>query len=694
MRAERRRPEPHVAHELPGRVRFVFPSPRLTRGREAGIRKALDEVTSVRRYRVNPSARSATVEFEPGSIDAEALRRVIAEAQDVDPSSLQAASRNHHSHVPAMLSIAAGSVLAMAGQPLAIPFIAAGAAPIFGRAARRLTGERKIGVDALDAAAFAIAIGSGQVVTGAFMAALIEGGEWMRDLTASRSKRALGALMSHQDAPCWKVKGRTVVRARTGDISAGDIVAVGPGDRIPVDGDVLSGEATVDERLLTGEPTPVVRNEGASVYAMTVVGEGSLHVVASGPASESRAGRIMAFLESAPIGETRMADHARLIADRLVMPVLGLAAGAYLLTGNASRAASILIFDLATGIRVAAPTTMLAALIGAAREGVLIKGAAAIEKLARVDTIVFDKTGTLTIGEPAVVDVRALNGLKPAQVLGIAAAADRGINHPLAAALLAEAKLRGAQPPDRTDFKYHVGLGVEGTFRGGRKYLVGNRRFMAARGLRAPERPHGNGAVSEVFVSSPEECLGAIYLRDQARSEASGVVDQMRQLGVKRVVVLTGDTNSAAEGMAESLGIGEWRARVSPEDKADFVRQLKADGHVVAMVGDGINDSLAFTLADVPVAMGAGADVARDRASVVLLENRLELLPVAIHRAREALGIMNQNFGLIAAPNAMGLGAAVVANMNPAVAALISNGSAVAAAANGLRPLVRERPKR
>jgi P-type Cu2+ transporter len=699
MPTRRRGPHgPAIAHRAPGRVRFLFGRGELTAERVAGIRRALGSRPEVTRFRINPAAYSVVVDFDPAVISVGRLRRIVADAPDAQAGENGDAPRGRSSHVPALVSIAAGGLLAMAGQPLALPLLAAGASPIFGRAARRLIDKRKVGVDALDAAALTLTIGTGQVVTAAVMAGLVEAGEWMRDLTAARSRRALGALMLHETATCLRVAPGRRARIRVLDVRARDEIALGPGDRIPVDGDVVKGVATVDERLLTGEPMPVTKEAGSQVFAMTVVTDGEIRVRAAGRASESRAGRIMAFLEAAPIGDTRMADHARRFADRFVLPVMGLAAGAYLLTGSASRAASILIFDLATGIRVAAPTTMLAALIGAARDGVLIKGASAIERLAHVDTIVFDKTGTLTVGEPQVVDVQTFNGLPPRDLVAIAAAADEGVNHPLATALVAEARRLGVEPPRRTSFRYHVGRGVEAMFGGGRKFLVGNRDFMTAMRLPVPEdadRP----AVSEVFVATPDECLGAVYFRDTARADAAGIMRDLRGLGIDRVVMLSGDTNASAARMAADLGITEWRGRFSPHAKAEFVKQLQAEGRVVAMVGDGVNDSMAFALADVPIAMGEGADVARATAQVVLLENRLELLPVAVRRAREALRILNQNFGLIAAPNAVGLGGALITSMNPAIAALLNNGSAVAAAANGLRPMLpsarktaRERP--
>ncbi|HEY1456709.1 MAG TPA: HAD-IC family P-type ATPase, partial [Candidatus Dormibacteraeota bacterium] len=413
----------------------------------------------------------------------------------------------------------------------------------------------------------------------------------------------------------------------------------------------------------------------------------------TGKASDSRAGRIMTFLERAPIGETRMADHARRVADRFVLPVMGAAAVVYALTGNPSRAAAVLIFDLASGIRVAAPTTMLASLVASAREGILFKGAAAMEKLAAIDTVIFDNTGTLTIGRPAVAGIATFNGMSENELLAVAAGADHGLNHPLATALTAEAQRRGLEVPRRVKTRYHIGLGVEAQLAGGEHFLVGNRAFLQRHGVAMPEGMNGHG-LSEVIIASRGRCFGAIVFTDEARPEAAGTIDELRRRGVERIVLLSGDSENPTRLVADHLEIPEWAARMSPEKKADFVRKLKAEGRRVAVVGDGVNDSVALSLADLSIAMGNGTDVARATSEVVLLDDRLELLPRAIDRSRDSLRLMNENIVLIAAPNALGLGGAVVGGMNPAVAALLSNGSAVVAAANGLRPLLKRHARR
>lgn len=675
-----------VVHRLPNRTRVRLPRECFDEQRMAGIAEAL-RVPGVVSLKFSAEARSLTVRHDHDLNAAEVVRLVAHASLTGTPVPIALGAAGHARH---MIPLAAGGALALLASPLAMPFLMVGTVPIFNRAFKDLR-SGKVGVDALDSIALSLTM-TGQPFTAAAMALLIEGGEWMRDLTAARSRRAIRELMGEGvDLQAWKVEGRRRVQVPVDSLRPGDVVAVYAGDRIPVDGVVDSGVATVDERMLTGEPMPVTRVKGEQVFAMTVLHEGSLKVRTSSRVDESRAGRIVKFLEDAPIGETRMADHARRFADRFVVPVMGLGGLVFLLTGSASRAASVLIFDLATGIRVAAPTTMLASLMAAARDSILIKGASAVETLAQVDAIVFDKTGTLTEGEPEIREIQSFNGMTSDQLLTLAATADEHLSHPLAEALLSAAAEKGLPLGERESRTYHIGKGVEAEIAGMGRFFVGNRKLMDQFHVRMPRQTRKVDrlpGISRMYIADEKRCLGAVLFRDPPRSEAREVVQQLRDRGVKHVVILTGDSPGATEMLAADLEVDEWHARSSPEDKADVVRALKARGFTVAVVGDGVNDSMALSLADLSIAMGEGSDIAQETSQVVLMDDDLRLLPLAIDRARQTKALMDQNLGIIAVPNAVGLAGAVMGMVNPALAALISNGSTVVAAGNGLRPLM------
>ncbi|HLH68646.1 MAG TPA: heavy metal translocating P-type ATPase [Candidatus Dormibacteraeota bacterium] len=670
-------------------MRLRLPSILLAQERRSGIARALDEEPHVQGFRFAPACRSLIVEHD-GELSTAAVIHLVLRAKPASPPA--PLPRGGRRPPRRWLALGVGGALAVAGTWVAVPFLLAAAAPIFHRALVSISRHRRLNVDALDSGALLLTMLGGHLVTAAAVIGMVEGGEWMRDVTAARSRRALGELIADREAVVTKVVGAERVPVRVADLQPGDVVVLAPGDHVPVDGFVLSGEATVDERFLTGEPLPVRRSEGDRVFAMTVVVEGELQIVAGTDVQHSRAGRIVDFLERAPIGDTRMSDHVRQIGDRFVLPVLGLGAAVLAATGSPSRTASVITFDLVTGVRVSAPTTMLASLTASARDGVLIKGAAALEALARVDAIVFDKTGTLTAGRPRIVGVHSFCGLDADDLLTIAASADHSLRHPLAVALCAEAAARGLAPVPPRERRYQVGLGVEAQLDGGATYLVGNRLLMRRHGVRlAPLPPDLDpyGDATRVWVARPPHCLGAVLMRDVQRQQARQVIDDLRARGVRHLMLLSGDGEGAARHIAESLGLDEWRARATPEGKARAVRELRRRGFRVAVIGDGINDSLAFTRADVGVAMGHGSDVASSTAQVVLIDDDLTLLPRALDRAREAVRLMRQNLAVIAAPNLLGLIVALVVPMSPAVAGVLSNGSTILAALNGLRPLHR-----
>ncbi len=678
-----------IVHETRRRVRLRLPPALLAGARRAGIARALGDEPHVLRHRFNPACRSLVVEHD-GGLSPTAVVRLVRTARPIPaftpaPGAASGAPRR-------WLALGVGGALALAGSWLAVPFLLAAGGPVFRRALTSLSRDRRLNVDVLDSGALLLTLLGGHLVTAAAVIGMVEGGEWMRDVTAARSRRALAGLIADRDAVVTRVVGADRVPTRVADLRPGDVVALAPGDHVPVDGVVRSGVATVDERFLTGEPLPVRRSRGDRVFAMTVVAEGELQVVAGTDLEHSRAGRIVDFLERAPIGDTRMSDHVRRIGDRFVLPVLGLGAAVLAATGSPSRTASVITFDLVTGVRVSAPTTMLASLTAAARDGVLIKGAAALEALAGVDAIVFDKTGTLTAGRPRIVGVHPLGDLGPDELLTIAASADHSIRHPLAVALCAEAAARGLAPAPPLERRYRVGLGVEARLDGGATYLVGNRLLMRRHGVRLASLPSHldpYGDASRVWIARPPRCLGAVLMRDVQRRRARQVVDDLRARGVRHLVLLSGDGEGAARHIADALGLDEWRARATPEGKARAVRELRRRGFRVAVIGDGINDSLAFTRADVGVAMGHGSDVASSTAQVVLIDDDLTLLPRALDRAREAVRLMRQNLAVIAAPNLLGLIVALLVPMSPAVAGVLSNGSTILAALNGLRPLHR-----
>jgi cation transport ATPase len=321
-------------------------------------------------------------------------------------------------------------------QAINLPLMLWNAYPIALRAWRVWHRESRLNVDFLDTLAVAASLAQGNPMAGAIVTWLIKLGDWIRDLTAAGSRRAIRELLEFQAKDAWVVRNGAVVSIPAAELAVGDEVVVYPGGMIPVDGEIIVGQALIDQKTITGEGLPVTRGRGETAFAATVIREGQLTVRAIRVGTDTTAGQIAHLVESAPIGDTRMQNHAERLADRLVVPELVLATGTALLSADFNRFLSLVIVDYGTGIRVAAPTAVLSSMTHAARAGIVIKSGRHLERLAEVDTVVFDKTGTLTHGAPAVLDVLTYQDhITPAHLVGLAAAAEVQLKHPVAQAL-------------------------------------------------------------------------------------------------------------------------------------------------------------------------------------------------------------------------------------------------------------------
>jgi heavy metal translocating P-type ATPase len=392
-----------------------------------------------------------------------------------------------------------------------------------------------------------------------------------------------------------------------------------------------------------------------------------------------------------------MQNHAERLADRLVVPELVLATGAAVVSADFDRFLSLVIVDYGTGIRVAAPTAVLSSMTHAARTGIIIKSGRHLERLAEIDTVVFDKTGTLTHGTPAVLDVLTYQDhITGPHLLGLAAAAETHLQHPVAEALRTKAKQLAVNIPPCDETQYRIGLGVEGQVNG--YYLhVGNERFMRQSDICVRKTESDRSALDEqghscLYIAVDGTVAGMVPYSDQIRPESRSVIEHLRAMGIRNSVMLTGDNAVVARAVGRRLGITQHFADMLPADKAEAIRELRRDGNIVAMVGDGINDSPALSYADVGIAMKHGAEVAHESAQVVLMEDSLWKLVKAVEISQGAVRLIKQNYAIVAGMNTLALALALPGGLiTPTVTALISNGSAILATLNGLRPLFRYR---
>jgi cation-transporting P-type ATPase C len=706
-----------IRHFISGRIRLHLPSLCRKRAVAEAALKWLQTQPGVKGARLNYDCASLVIEYD---VKFESMLRAmlgrlsmmsIDDLQKlVDPNKLPATA----GHTPPALRPAKprpiwrstplglptlSLLLAFSANPIIrainTPLMLWNGYPIALRAWKVWRREGRLNIDFLDTLAITASLLQGNPMAGAIVTWLIKLGDWIRDLTAAGQRKAMSELLEFQSKTAWVLREGVVTSIPASQLAIGDEVIVYPGEMIPVDGEIIDGHAMIDQKTITGEGLPVMRDKGEPVFAATVIREGQITIRAIRVGTATTAGQIAQLVESAPIGDTRMQNHAEKLADRLVLPTLALAAGTAAVTGDFNRFLSLVIVDYGTGIRVAAPTAVLASMTHAARAGIIIKSGAHMEKLTEVDTIIFDKTGTLTHGSPEVIDVISYErSITDRHLLGLAAAAETKLQHPVANALRVKAQEIGANVPYCEETKYRIGLGVEGQVNG--YYLhVGSERFMRQSGINVGAAESDRAGLDEqgyscLYVAVDGGLAGLVPFADRVRPESREVIARLHGLGIKNTVMLTGDNAVVARAVGRRLGLSRQFAEMLPADKAEVIQQFQRDGHRVAMVGDGINDSPALSFADVGIAMKHGAEVARESADVVLMEDSLWKLLKAVEISRGAVRLIHQNYAIVAGLNTLALGLALPGGLVvPEVTAIISNGSAILASLNGIRPLLR-----
>ncbi len=714
-----------VLHQLPGRIRIRVPELSRNHHHTQWLAAALEVTPGVTHLRINPTASSVVIQYQPEAVEQIRIRlgELLGELDQVwqdglgldgkgrkrleksspsgqpgQPKAIQQTSdRNHWAglQLPGL-----ASALAFASQfpslrwlrPVAATTLAAAIWPIAQRAFKSISQERRLNIDGLDLLALGLSAWQGKVLTPALVVTLHELGDAIRDQTARATEVRSSTLADAIGRFAWvKGDGDELRQVPSDQVQVGAIVVVHPGEQIPVDGTVLGGEATVDQQGLTGEAMPIVAQLEGYVFASTLVRSGQLTLRAERVGDHTRAAAGLRLLEQAPVYDTRMANYTETVADRLIVPSLLLALLVLGITRDPARAASILTLDFVTGIRVSIPTAFLGALNHTTRHGVLVRSGRTLEQLAEIDTMVFDKTGTLTQGQIEIADISpAAPALSPERLLQLAASAEQRLTHPVAEAIVNHAEQQGLSLLPRGEWHYTVGFGVTAEI-DGHRVLIGSERFLHQQEVNWNGWTNPNASLlSQIYVACDGKFAGTLGYTDPLRPESVRLVNLLqRQFGLE-LHLLTGDNPQRAAQVAQELGIAPERvySEAFPDQKAKIVRDLHRAGRTVAFVGDGLNDSVALAYADVSVSFERGADIARETADVVLMNNNLLELLEAIAIARETRDLIEQNIALVVVPNLVALGLASTAGLNPLVATTIHNGSAIAAGLNSLRPLV------
>lgn len=527
----------------------------------------------------------------------------------------------------------------------------------------------------------------GEWATAAVVVFFMRVGDYAERFTAERARRAVKDLTALAPRTARVERDGMEVELPIDAVQVGDVVIVRPGEQIPVDGAVISGQATVDQAAITGESMPVDVGPGGSVFAAALVRLGSLYVRTTHVGADTTFGRVIKLVEQA---ESQRADVQR-VADRFsayYLPVVAsIAALTFLLRRDPLATTAVLVVACSCSFALATPIAILASIGAGARRGLLIKGGKYLEALARADVLLVDKTGTLTLGRPQIADIIALDGAPADEVLALAAAAERYSEHPLAEAVRQAAGTRGLALAAPEQFESVPGLGVRAQVNG-QQIAVGNRRMLPGPSARMDELEQQGKTL--LVVARDGLPIGVLAASDTIRPEVPAALAAVRALGVLQIELLTGDNERTAAMLAEQLGV-RYRANLLPEDKIAIVKVYQEQGHTVVMVGDGVNDAPALAQADVGIAMGAaGTDVAIEAAHVALMRDDWMLVPAVLRIAQRTLRVVQLNIGFTAVYNLVGLSLAALGFLPPMIAAAAQSLPDLGILANSSR-LLRQR---
>ncbi len=551
--------------------------------------------------------------------------------------------------------------------------------------------NKRLNAEVLVTIALFASIGVGEYVAGAIVVLMMNVGELLEDITIAKTGEAVRSLMALEAETARIIRGGREIEVDIDDVSIGDLVLVRPGEKIPIDGTVKEGSGEVNQAPITGESVLIAKDPGDEVYGGTVNQIGVLKIEVTRLSSETVISKIIDLVQKAQAEKPPIERIADSFASWFTPVMLAVAAVVYLITGEILRSVTVLVVACPCALVIATPTAVVAGIGNAARKGILIKGGAVLEVIGRLTTFVFDKTGTLTYGSPTIQSIQGFLGTSEKEVLGLAGTAECHSEHPLAEAILKRCEQEETWPhePDKTEVL--VGRGIVATDNG-KKILVGNERMFEEQGIPFTEEAKqfqsemaALGATG-VLVGHESKIVGGIGIADVLREDVRESIKDLKTLGIKKVLMLTGDNQKVADAVSKGAGLDEVVADLLPQDKLDHVKRLKAQGDKVAMVGDGINDAPSLVEADVGIAMGViGTDAAIEAADIALTGDDLSKASEAIALSRKTVSIIKQSLFISVAINGVALILASTGDIGPIIGAIIHNIGSIVVVGNSSR---------
>ena len=652
------------------------------------VQKAISGVSGVQKVDVFLSSEKAIVQMNPSVVKMADIRTAVKNAgysvasQEDETKTPNAALADFSRRMLTAFGLAFGAViiLVVLGEwlglldgltkripfPIGVAFVLLGGAPIFLNVIRATLNRQVIAHTLMSIGAIAALI-VGEWTTAMVVIFFMHIGGYTERLTAEGARRAVKDLSAMAPQTARVEKDGEEKEIPISEVQLNDIIIVRPGEKIPVDGEVIAGHAAVDQSSVTGESMPVEAGIGSQVRGATLLKQGTLKVKTQAVGAQSMFGRVIKMVEEAEAHRADVQQFADKFSAYYLPVVAGIAALTFLLTRNPLSTAAVLLVACSCTIALATPIAMLATIGSNAKRGVLIKGGKYLETLARADVLLIDKTGTLTLGKPIVTDIISLNGMDEHSLLFYAASADRYSEHPLADALRRAASERGIELHEITNFESLTGRGVQAVV-AGKKVSVGKPTGASSEQTKELEAQ----GKTVLFLTIDNSLAGFVAASDTLRNEVPEALQEAKRLGMKKIELLTGDNERVASSVADALNIS-YRAGLLPEDKIRIVKEYQAQGHVVVMVGDGINDAPALAQADIGIAMKTGTDIAIEAAHITLLREDWTLIPQVIAAAQRTMRVVKGNLGFTAAYNIIGLLLAAFGFLPPMLAAALQS---------------------
>ena len=589
-----------------------------------------------------------------------------------------------------LLAISAAALLASIFHLLPLPFDAAWIAiilcgiPIILEAVIGLVTEFDIKADVLVSIALIASVVIGEDFAAGEVAFIMQLGALLEDLTVAKARAGIEKLVKLTPRTARVLRDGKEILLPAEQVSVGDQLRVLPGETIPVDGHIVSGQTSIDQSVMTGESMPVDKGPGDQVSSGTVNQFGVFEMTASKVGEDSSIQRMIRLVQSADAGKAKIVGLADRWATWIVVIALSSAAITWLVTGEIIRAVTILVVFCPCALVLATPTAIMAAIGNATRHGFLVREGDALERLSQVTRIAFDKTGTLTFGQPHVVDVQCLEeGSSPEQLYAWAAGAELRSEHPLGKAIVrCYSEERQAQPPQPEEFQMLPGRGVKAVVQG-QEILAGNPELLSEEGvslsedIRQAAAKHLSQGCTVVYLAVSGRTAGFLALADTLRPDAPHTIAQVKAAGVIPVL-LTGDHSEAAKNIAEQLSLTEVRANCLPQDKLDYIGECQNRNEPVCMIGDGINDAPALKKAQVGIAMGGiGSDIAVDAADIALVNDDIREIPHLLRLSKRMVRVIKYNLTFSMALNFLAIILAMTGILNPVVGALVHNAGSV-----------------